>query len=159
MMIGTDDISWNPVTSEAKWESFMNYLLNELKEKYRPMSVVLFTIPVNPDAESPVAGSMNGNVTQWNVMIKNLTTGNLNELRLMDVDSTLRMSDNGSLKKNGIHFITQPGIQWKNDPFQTKVEEMEAELRKMVNSVTRGSADGRVTSHVPQALVPIPALI
>ena len=33
------------------------------------------------------------------------------------------------------------------------IEEMEAEQRKMVNPVTRGSPAGRVRSHVPQALV------
>ena len=37
--------------------------------------------------------------------------------------------------------------------FQTKKEEMEAELRTMVNPVARGSPAGRVRSHVPQPLV------
>ena len=96
---------------------------------------------------------MNGNVTQWNVMIRNLITGNPNELRLMDVESKLRMVDIGALKKDGRHFNTQPGIQWINDAFQTRIEAMEAELRTIINPVTRGSPAGRVRSHVPQALV------
>ena len=63
----------------------------------------------------------------------------------MDVESALRMVDHGA-------FNTQPGIQCMNDEFQTKIEEMEAELRTMVNPVARGSPDGRVRSHVPQPL-------
>ena len=96
---------------------------------------------------------MNGNITQWNVMIRNLTTGNPNELRLMDVENTLRMVDHGALTKDGIHPNYQPGIQRINDSFQTMIEEMEAELGTMVNPVTRGSPAGRVRSHVPEALV------
>ena len=111
--------------------------------------MVLCTIPLNPDAESPVADYMNGNVTQWNVMIRNLTAENPNELRLMDVERALRMVDHGALPRDCIHFNTQPGIHWINDAFQTKIEEMEAELRTMVNPVTRGSPAGRVRSHVP----------
>ena len=49
--------------------------------------------------------------------------------------------------------ISQPVIQWINDAFRTRIEEMEAELRTTVNSVTRGSPAGRVRSHIPQALV------
>ena len=86
-------------------------------------------------------------------MIRNLTTGNHNELRLMDVANTLRMVDHGALTKDGIHFNTRPGIQWINDAFQTRIEEMEAELRIMVNPVTRGSPACRVRSYVPQAFV------
>ena len=86
-------------------------------------------------------------------MIRNLTTGNRNELRLMDVENKLRMVDHDALTKDGIHFNTQPGIQWLNGAFQTRIEEIEAELRTIVNPVTRGSPTGRVRSHVPQALV------
>ena len=82
-------------------------------------------------------------------MIRNMTTGNPNELRLMDVENTLRMIDNGALTKDGIHFNTQPGLQWINGPFQTRIEELEAELRTTVNPVTPGSPAGRVRSHVP----------
>ena len=111
VMIGMNHVSRNPVTPDAKWESFLICLLNELKEKYRPRIVVLCTIPLYPDAGSPVADFMNGNVTQWNEMIRNLTTGNPNEFHLLDVENTLRMVDHGVLTKDGIHFNTQPGVQ------------------------------------------------
>ena len=153
VMIRTNDVSRNPITPEAKWESRLICLLNELKENYRPTIVVLYTIPINPDAGSPVADFMNGNVTQWNVMIRNLTRGNPNELSLVEVENTLRMVDHGALTKDGIHLNTQPRIQWINDAFQTRIEEMEAELRTTVNPVTQGSPAGRVRSHIPQALV------
>ena len=81
LMIGTN------VTLETKWESLLICLFNELKEKYRPNIVVLCTIPLNPDAGSPVADYMNRKVTKWNVMIRNLTAENPSELRLMDVET------------------------------------------------------------------------
>ena len=56
-MIGTNDVSRNPLTPEAKWESLLIFLLNELKEKYRPRIVVLCTIPLNLDAGPPVVDS------------------------------------------------------------------------------------------------------
>ena len=71
----------------------------------------------------------------------------------MDVENTLRMVDHGALAMDGIHFNTQPGVQWINDAFQSRIEETEAEVRTMVNPVTRGSPAGRVRSFVPQALV------
>ena len=114
--------------------------------------MVLCTIPLNPDAGSPVADYMNGNVTQWNVMIRNLTAESPNELRLMDVKNSLRRVDHGALTRNGIHFNTQPGKQWINDAVQTRIEEMEAELRTIVKPVARGSPAGMVRSHVPQPL-------
>ena len=86
--------------------------------------MVSCTIPHNIDAGSPVAEFMNGNVTQWNVLIRNLTTGNPNELRSMDVESTLRMVAHSALTKIRIHFDTQPGIQWIQDALQTRLEEM-----------------------------------
>ena len=54
--------------------------------------------------------------------------------------------------REGIHFNTQPGVQWMNDALQKKIEEMEAEMRTMVNPVARRSPAGRVRSHVPQPL-------
>ena len=63
LMIGTNDVSRNPITPEAKWESLLICLLIEMNEKYRPRIVVLCTIPHNPDVGSPVADYMNGNVT------------------------------------------------------------------------------------------------
>ena len=129
-MTGTNNVSRNSVTFEAKGESLLICLLNELKEKYSLRIVVLCTIPLNPDAGSTVADFVNGNVTQWTVMIRNLTTENPNELRLMDVKNTLRIVDHGALTNHGIHFNTQPEIQWINDAFQRRIEEMEAELRQ-----------------------------
>ena len=126
VMIGTNEVPRNPVTPEAKWESLLICLLNKLKEKYRPRIVVLCTIPHNPEAGSPVADFMNGNITQWNVMIRNLTTGNPNELRLMDVEKTLRMVDHGALTEDGIHFNTQPGKQWINDDANTTAQHSRA---------------------------------
>ena len=114
--------------------------------------MVLCTIPFNPDAGSLVADFMNGNVTQWNMMIRNLTAENPNELRLMDVQNALRMVDHSALTRDGIHFNTQQGIEWINDPFQTRIEEIEAEVRTMVNPVARGSPAGRVRFHVPHPL-------
>ena len=113
-MTGTNEVSRNPVNPEVKWESLLICLLNELKEKYRPRIVCLFTIPRNTDAGSPIAD----------------LTENPNELRLMDFKNALRMLDHGALTRDGIHFNTQPGIQWINEAFQTRIEEMEAELRK-----------------------------
>ena len=63
LMIGTNDVSRNPVTPEEKWEPLLVCLLNELKEKYKPRLVALCTIPLNPDAGSPIGDLMNGNVT------------------------------------------------------------------------------------------------
>ena len=60
VMIRTNDVSRNPVTPEANWESLMICLLNELKEKYRSRIVVLCIIPLNPEVGSPVADFMNG---------------------------------------------------------------------------------------------------
>ena len=69
-------------------------------------------------------------------MIRKLTAANSKEIRL----------------RNGIHFNTQQGIHWIKNAFQTKIEEMQAEVRTMVNPQARGSPAGRVRSHVPQPL-------
>ena len=76
LMIGTNDDSRNPVTPEAKWEPLLICLLNELKEKYRSRIVCLCTIPLSPDAGSPITNFMNGNATQWNTMIRNTIAAN-----------------------------------------------------------------------------------
>ena len=89
LMIGTNDVSRNPVTPEAKCEPLLVFLLNELKENYRPRLMALCTIPLNPDAGSPIADFMNGIVTRWNAMVRNLIAKNSNELRLMDIESAL----------------------------------------------------------------------
>ena len=98
-MIGRNDVSRNPVIPEVKCKSSLICLLNEPKEKYRPRIAVLCTIPLNPDAGLPVADYMNGNVTKRNVMTRNLTAVNANELRLMDVESALRRVDHGALTR------------------------------------------------------------
>ena len=49
IMLGTNDVSRAPVTSEDKWEHLLVCLLNELKEKYRPRLMILCTIPQNPE--------------------------------------------------------------------------------------------------------------
>ena len=85
-------------------------------------------------------------------MIRDLTAENPNELRLMDVESALGMVDHSALMRDGIHFNTQSGIQRINNAFQTRREEMDAELRTMINPAARGSAAGRVRSQVPQPL-------
>ena len=109
IMLGTNDVSRAPVTPECKWEPLLVCLLNELKEKYRPRFVVLCTIPQNPLMGITVADFMNGNVTRWNEMIRNLVRNNPGELRLLDIENTLRMIDHVALTKDGIHFNTQRG--------------------------------------------------
>ena len=47
VMIGTNDFSRNLITPEAKWDSSLICLLNELKKKYKPRIVVLCTIHLN----------------------------------------------------------------------------------------------------------------
>ena len=93
---------------------------------------------------------MNKNATKWNGMVRNLTAENPSELRLMDVESALRMVDNGALTKDSLDFNTKPGIQWMSDAFQTRIEEVETELRTMVNPVARGSPAGR-QGEIPRA--------
>ena len=151
LLIGTNDVSRIPVAPEAKWEPLLVCLLNELKENYRPRLAALCTIPLNADAGSPIAAFMNRNVTRWNTMVRNLIAEKSNELRLMDTDSAVRMVDHSALTR--IHFNTQQGgRQWICDAFQTKIEEMEAELQTMVNPMARGSPAGMVRSRMPQPL-------
>ena len=83
IMLGTNDISRALVTPEGKWES----LLNEQKEIYKPRLVVLCKIAQNPGEGTPVAEFMNGNVTRWNEMVRNLVRSNPGELRHMDLEN------------------------------------------------------------------------
>ena len=131
IMLGTNDISRAPVTPEGKWEPLLVCLLIELKEKYKPRLVVLCSIPQNPDVGTPVADFLNGNVTRWNEMIRNLVRSNPGELRLMDLEITLRMTDHLALTRDGIHFKKLQGRRWINDVFQTRIEEIEGELRTL----------------------------
>ena len=88
IMLGTNDVSRAPVTPESKWDPLLVCHLNELKEKYRPRFVVLCTIPQNPLLGTTVADFMNGNVTRWNEMIRNLVRNNPGELRILDLEKT-----------------------------------------------------------------------
>ena len=155
IMLGTNDVSRAPVTPECKWEPLLVCLLNELKEKYRPRFVVLCTIPQNPLMGTTVADFMNGNVTRWNEMIRNLVRNNPGELRLLDLENTLRMMDHVALTKDGIHFNTQRGRHWMNDVFQTQLREMEQESRATSSLARTSSTTGgsRIRASVPESLV------
>ena len=154
IMLGTNDVSRAPVTPESKWEPLLVCLLNEVKEKYRPRFVVLCTIPQNPLVRTTVADFMNGNVTRWNEMIRNLVRNNPGELRLLDLENTLRMIDHIALTRDGIHFNTQRGRHWVNDVFQTQWREVEQESRA-TSSLARTSSTGgsRIRASVPESLV------
>ena len=147
IMLWTNDVWRAPVTPEGKWQPLLVWLLNELKEKYRPRLVVLCTIPQNPQAGTPAADFMNGNAIRWNEMTRSLVRSNPSELRLMDLENMLRMVDHFALTRDGIHFNTQQGRHWKNDVFQTQLREMEQELR-----TTSSSGGGRVRDNVPESL-------
>ena len=119
-MLGTNDVSRAPVTPEGEWEPLLVCLLNELKEKYSPILVVLCTIPQNPMVGTLVADFMNGNVTRSNEMTRGLVESNPGGLRLMDLENMLRMIDHLALTRDGIHFNTQQGRRWIKDVFQTQ---------------------------------------
>ena len=129
MILGTNLISGAPVTPESRWEPLVVCLLNELKEEYKPRIVVLCTIPQNPEVGMPLADFMNGNATRWNEIVRNLIRSNPGGLRLMDLENTLRTSDHLALTRNGMQFNTLQRRRWINDAFQTKIEEIEGELR------------------------------
>ena len=155
IMLGTNDVSRAPVTPECKWEPLLVCLLNELKEKYMLRFVVLCTIPQNPLVGTTVADFMNGNVTRWNEMIRNLVRSNPGELRLLDLENTLRMIDHIALTRDGIHFNTQRGRHWMNDVFQTQLREMEQESRATSSLARTSSTTGgsRIRASVPESLV------
>ena len=154
IMLGTNDVSRAAVTPESKLEPLLVCLLNELKEKYRPRNVVLCTIPQNPLVGTTVADFMNGNVTRWNEIIRNLVRNNPGELRLLDLENMLRMIDHIALTRYGIHFNTQRGRHWVNDLFQTQLREVEQELRA-TSCLARTSSTGgsRIRASVPESLV------
>ena len=155
IMLGTNDVSRAPVTPESKWEPLLVCLLNELKEKYRPMFVVMCTIPQNPLVGTTVADFMNGNVTRWNEMIRNLVRNNPSELRLLDLENTLRMIDHIALTRDGIHFNTQRGRHWMNDVLQTQLREVEQESRATSSLARTSSTTGgsRIMASVPESLI------
>ena len=153
ILLGTNDVSRVPVTPEGKWEPLLVCLSNELKEKYRPRLVVLCRIPQKREVGTPVADFMNGNVTRWNDMTRSLVGSNPSELRLMDRENTLRMTDHLALTTDGIHFNTQQERRWINDVFQTQIEELEQELRTTDSLArTRSTGGGRVRGNVPKPL-------
>ena len=80
-------------------------------------------------------------------MDSNLVAENSNEPRLMEIESALQMVDHSALVRKGIYFNTQQGRRWINDAFQTKIEEIEAELRTVVSLVTRGSPVDRISTR------------
>ena len=96
---------------------------------------------------------MNGDVTRWNDMTRNLVTSNRSDLRLMDLENTLRMIDHLALTRDEIHFNAAQGRRWTNDVFQTKNEEMEQELRT-IDSLARNSSNrgSRLRGNVLQPL-------
>ena len=102
---------------------------------------MLCTIPQNPEVGTLVADFMNSNVTRWNVMVDNLIRSNPGELRLMDLENTLRMTGHIALTRDGIHFNTQQGRRCINDAFQTRIEEIEGELRT-TDALARTSLTG-----------------
>ena len=106
VMLGTNDISRAPVTPESRWEPLVVCLLNELKEKYKPRLVVLCTIPQNSGVGTPAADILNDNVTRCYEMIRSLISSNPGELRLMDLENTLRMTNHLALTRDGIHLNT-----------------------------------------------------
>ena len=78
---------------------------------------------------------------------------NPNELRLVDLENTLRMADHLVLTRDGIHFNTSQGRRWINDVVQTKIEEMEHELRTIDSLArTKSTGGGRVRGNVPEPL-------
>ena len=153
VMLGTNDVSRAPVTPENKWEPLLVCLLNELKEKYRPKLVILCTIPPNPLVGTIAADFMNGNVTRWNEMTRSLVRNNPGELRLLDLENMLRMTDHIALTKDGVHFNTQRGRHWINDVFQTQLREVEQESRA-TGSLARTNLTGgsRIRATVPESL-------
>ena len=100
-------------------------LLNVLKEKYRPSLVVLCTTPQIPMVGTLVVDFMNGNVTRWNEMTRGLVRNNPGELRLMDLEKSLRMIDHVALTRDGMYFNTQQERRWINDVFQTQLRKVE----------------------------------
>ena len=154
IMLGTNDVSRDPVTPESKWEPLLVCLVNELKENYRPKLMVLCTISQNPLVGTIVADFMNGNVTRWNEMIRSLVRNNPGELRLLDLENMLRMVDHIALTSDGIHFNTQRGRHWVNDVFQTQLREVEQESRATSSLVRTSSTGGsRIRASVPESLI------
>ena len=82
-------------------------------------------------------------------MVHNLIRNNPGELRPMDLENMLRMTDHLALTRDGIHFNTLQGRRSINDVFQTRIEEIEGELRTS-DALARTSMTvrGRVRKYV-----------
>ena len=71
----------------------------------------------------------------------------------MDLENTLRMTDHLALTRDGIYFTTLQERRWINDVFQTKIEQMEQELRTTDSLAwTSSTGGGRVSGNVPEPL-------
>ena len=71
-------------------------------------------------------------------MIHNLVSSNPGEWRLIDLEDTLHLA----LTRDGLHFNTIQGKRWYDDAFQTKIGELEEELRSF-DTLARTSSTGR----------------
>ena len=87
-------------------------------------------------------------------MTRGLVRSNSGELRIMDLETMLRMIDHLALTRVGIHFNTQQGRRWINDVFQTQLREVEQKLMT-TNSLawTSSTGGGRVRGNVPESLI------
>ena len=86
-------------------------------------------------------------------MTRNLIRSNPGELRLIDLEYMLRMTDHLALTRDGIHFDTLQERQGINDAFQTRIEETEGEIRTIdAPAPTSLTGRGRVRSKKPEPL-------
>ena len=111
-------MSWNPATVQQPVPTRSQHLIigDDLIKDLTEILVVGQTTACS------FYGASNGMVTRCNTMIRNLIAKSPNELRLIDIESALRMVDHNALTRDGIHFITQQGRKWIKDAFQTKIE-------------------------------------
>ena len=86
-------------------------------------------------------------------MTRSLVRNNPSKLRLMDLENMLRMIDHLALTRDGIHFNAQQGRRWRTNVFQTRIREVEQELRT-TDSLDRTSSTecGRVRDNAPEPL-------
>ena len=86
-------------------------------------------------------------------MNRSLVRNNPGELRLLDLENMLRMTDHIALTKDGVHFNTQRGRHWINDVFQTQLREAEQESRATGSLARTNSTGGsRIRATVPESL-------
>ena len=86
-------------------------------------------------------------------MTRSLVRNNPGELRLLDLENMLRLTDHIALTKDGVHFNTQRGRHWINDVFQTQLREAEQESRATGSLARTNSTGGsRIRATVPESL-------